>query len=135
MKLFLLLFLSTGIFKLPALREGTHAITYQVIGWDQPGKVTIKKITDGTFKVSGGQKSKNNKDYLKIDGKLQVVNDRELIFNGEILTRASDINGGMECKRSGAYHFKATGKRKYYRLQEMINCEGGMTTDYIDIYF
>ena len=129
------MFLSIGIFSPPALREGTHAVTYQMISWDDPGKVTIRKMADGSFSIAGVQQSKDKRDYLKVKGKLEVVNDRELIFHGEILTRVDGFNNGMECKRSGEYHFKATGKRKYYRLQEMTNCEGGMTTDYIDIYF
>lgn len=135
MKILLFLFLSTGLFTPPTLREGTHALTYQVISWDNPGKVTIKKLSDGSYSVTGEQKSADKKDYLYIKGKLKVVNDRELLFHGLIETKAADINNGMVCKRDGEYHFKASGKRKYYRLQEMINCEGGMTTDYIDIYF
>lgn len=130
-----LLFLAVGFINLPALREGTHAVTHQMISWDAPGKVTIKKLADGQYSVAGGQKSKKNGDYLKINGTLQVVNSRELIFQGEILTKITGINKDTECKRSGEYHFKATGKRKYYRLQEMTNCEGGMTTEYVDIYF
>jgi hypothetical protein len=36
--------------------------------------------------------------------------------------------------RSGTFHFKATGKRRYWRMQEMDNpCDS--VTDYVDVYF
>ena len=48
--------------------------------------------------------------------------------------KISHINGGKPCAREGAMTFKITGKRRYWRLQEMNNpCDG--VTDYVDIFF
>lgn len=42
-------------------------------------------------------------------------------------------NNGAPCKRDGTMTFAITGKRKYWRLQEMQSpCDE--TTDYVDIF-
>jgi hypothetical protein len=115
---------------------GKHALTLQWISWDFPGSVNITKGTDGWYNITGQQVDrKNNQNYLKIKGKIKPVNAFELEFDGEIETRVETLNGGKPCLRTGRKIFKATGTRKYWRLQDMINCEGGMVTDYVDIYF
>jgi hypothetical protein len=46
----------------------------------------------------------------------------------------SHINNGEPCERTGEMTFAITGKRKYWRMQEMKSpCD--VTTDYVDIYF
>ena len=40
---------------------------------------------------------------------------------------------GRRCERNGDFEFRATGKRKYWRLQQMEAC-GGLT-DYVDVYY
>jgi hypothetical protein len=35
--------------------------------------------------------------------------------------------------RDGSYEFRITGRRRYWRLQQMEQCDG--LTDYVDIYF
>jgi outer membrane murein-binding lipoprotein Lpp len=117
------------------LRTGTHNLTLQWISWDDPGTVEITDMGDGTYKVVGEQRSKENADYLTIEGTLQPVSERELRFNGTISSFVSYLNNGVVCVREGEQTFKATGKRKYWRLQNMTNCEGNRVTDYIDIYF
>ncbi|MCL8000826.1 hypothetical protein M8994_21790, partial [Brucella sp. 21LCYQ03] len=63
--------------------------------------MNIKKWAAGKYNISGGQKNSKNGDYLQINGTLQVVNSRELLFQGDILTKITGINGNAECKRSG----------------------------------
>jgi len=117
------------------IREGNHALTLQWISWDRPGQATIKAIGNGKYSIRGAQRSRENDDYLKIDGTLTPVNEKELVFEGTVEYKVSHNNGGQPCVKKGPLHFKATGNRKYWRMQEMTNCEGGLLTDYVDIYF
>ena len=111
---------------------GKHPITLQWIGWDKPGSVTIIPAENGWYTISGMQTS--NENYLKITGRIKPLNEKELEFDGEIETRIQSMNNNEPCLKTGKKLFKATGDRQYWRLQDMINCDG-TTTDYIDIYF
>jgi len=116
------------------LREGTHNFTLQWISWDKPGKAQIKKQADGTYTVKGEQRGADG-DFVTIDGTLTVVTFAEMTFSGTIKTKYSNVNGGEVCEKTGTYHFLAKGTRKYWRLQEMDNCEGNNVVDYVDIFF
>lgn len=112
--------------------RGKHALTLQWIGFDKPGSVTIVPAENGWYTITG--KQENGQNYLKINGRLKPLNARELEFDGEIETRIESINNNNPCLKTGKKLFKATGERKYWRLQDMTNCDG-TTTDYVDIYF
>lgn len=118
-----------------AIREGAHNFTLQWIGWDNPGKVQIKKNKDGNYTVKGEQRDPQSGDFVTIDGILKAVSARELTFEGTIQTMYKSVNGGKVCEKTGTYHFLAKGTRKYWRLQEMDNCEGNNVVDYVDIFF
>src|SRR5690606_23918991 len=114
---------------------GSHPLTLQWIGWDHPGTIDFYKEMDLII-CKGEQLSKeNDPDFLKIDGIVEeIIDEKEFIFRGTIITKVSYINGGEECAREGTFHFKASGTRKYWRMKEMDNpCEG--VTDYVDIFF
>ena len=115
-------------------RIGRHAISLQWISWEKPGSAQITKAKDGTYRIIGRQRSDDRRDSLHIDGWLTVVSPAELRFTGKIITRVHHINEGAPCVRDGNYTFLATGKRRYWRLQESLNCSG-VETDYVDIYF
>lgn len=117
------------------IRSGRHAFTLQWISWDEPGSVNILPESEGWYIIKGSQKSRKNDDYITINGRIRKVAARELLFKGEIISRIAGNNGGKPCIKSGRYSFKSTLNRKYWRMQDMINCEGGMLTDYVDIYF
>lgn len=120
----------------PVSISGKHALTLQWISWDNPGSVMITEDKNGWYKITGQQvDQKNRQNYLKINGRIRPVSSTELEFDGTIETKVESINSGKPCLRTGTKIFKATGTRKYWRLQDMINCEGGMVTDYVDIYF
>ena len=112
--------------------EGKHELTLQWISWEKPGSVIIEASDDGLYTIKGSQT--NNEIYLKIDGKIKPLTDRELEFDGKIEHNAHSISDGKPCVRTGKQLFKATGTRKYWRLQNMLSCDGA-TTDYVDIYF
>lgn len=115
--------------------RGNHKIALQWISWDYFGQIrTTGQNGDGSWPISGGQASRTNGDYLRIDGVISQFEPNVLFFTGVIVTKVSHINGGQACTRQGNFKFQRTQGRKYWRLQEMDNpCEG--VTDYVDIYF
>lgn len=119
------------------IRVGKHQITLQWISFDEnpSGNVSITKLTEDKYKIEGGQESRTNSDYLTINGTLKPINKNELIFEGTLIYKVEHNNSGLPCDKSGRHIFKSTQNRKYWRMQEMTNCEGGMLTDYVDIFF
>ena len=117
---------------------GKHPLSLQWISWDYFGICEITKDSNGKYRCIGSQYSKENSDYLKLDGYISIINEKHLKFTGTIKTRIQDQNNGNEYVREGTFDFKATGGRKYWREQEMAGSEyaaGSRYTDYIDIYF
>jgi hypothetical protein len=112
---------------------GKHMISLQWISWDHLGRgtVTIKK---GSYLLVGEQKGRGNTDFLKINGRITAIDANQFDFDGTIETQVSHINGGKPCVRSGKFTFRITGKRKYWRMQQIDNpCDEA--ADYVDIYF
>ena len=109
--------------------EGKHALTLQWISWDRPGSVMIKKGEDEWYDINGKQEAKG--EYLRINGKIRVITELQLEFDGVIETLGPD---SIYCKREGLQTFLSTKNRQYWRLQNMLNCDG-VITDYVDIYF
>ena len=119
------------------LREGTHMFTVQWISWDNlkhAGEAQIHKKEGDLYNITGQQGSKDGLSFVTIDGTLQVTSPTELLFKGTIRTQVSDENQGNVCEKTGTYHFLSTQGRKYWRLQEMNNCDNA-SVDYVDIFF
>ncbi len=113
---------------------GKHKLSLQWISWDYFGVCNVKKNPDGTLWCTGQQLSRENDDYLRIDGMIEIVDAKNLRFTGTIAMKVYHINNGEECVREGTFDFKASGNRKYWRLQQMTNpCDE--CCDYVDIYF
>jgi hypothetical protein len=121
--------------KVKPIRTGAHSFTIQWISFNRstPGKVLIKKIGDEEYSIQGEQRDPDSKEYVSIKGTF-LNQGRILKFNGKIISKINFINGGQPCELNGLSIFKASGKRQYWRLQQMLNCDG-QTTDYIDIFF
>jgi hypothetical protein len=118
------------------VRTGQHSFTIQWITFEKgnkPGTVMIRSIGDNEFSIEGEQRDKLKNAYVTIKGTF-LAKGRELKFNGKIVSQVSYINNGKPCESTGLVIFKASGKRKYWRLQQMLNCDGS-STDYIDIFF
>jgi len=112
---------------------GRHFVSLQWISWKHLGRVYVRQRR-GVLYLKGGQFGKGNTDFLKIDGVITNVSRYEFGFNGKIVMKINHIGGEKECIREGDMTFKITGKRKYWRLQEMKNpCSHSV--DYVDIYF
>ncbi|MFN6965101.1 MAG: hypothetical protein ACK4S4_15255 [Pyrinomonadaceae bacterium] len=118
-----------------AMLLGRHRLSLQWVSWDRFGTATV---TDrgGVYLLKGEQRGRgpSRGDHLTIDGRITSISAREFKFAGKIVTRVSHINRGEPCVREGEFTFRITGKRRYWRLQEMDNpCDEA--TDYVDIYF
>jgi len=123
---------------------GKHMLSLQWISWKYFGSVTIKKEADGTLSCKGEQlainckdaepECKENGDYIRLDGTIEIVDKDHLVFNGEIGEKVYHINGGEEVLRSGTFNFVTKENRHYWRMQEMTN-PADKCIDYIDIYF
>ena len=118
--------------EMPLEKGGTHPITLQWISWDKPGVAILKPATGGWYTITGSQA--NADDYLKINGRIKRVSEKELEFDGTIEIKVSHNNQGEPCIKKGTQQFFAKGSRKYFRMQNMTNCEGGSLVDYVDIY-
>ena len=126
----------TDINSAPAARMllGRHRFSLQWISWDYFGTATVTNRR-GIYSIKGEQKGrgKGSSDLVQIDGIVTSIDAKEFAFTGKITTRISHINGGKPCLREGDFIFKITGKRRYWRLQQMDNpCDP--VTDYVDIY-
>jgi hypothetical protein len=116
-----------------AMLLGRHKLSLQWISWDYFGTVDIAN-RGGVYNVKGRQKGRGNGDLLTIEGNVVSIDAKQFIFEGTIVTTVSHINGGQPCTRQGDFTFKITGKRKYWRMQEIDNpCDEA--ADYVDIYF
>jgi hypothetical protein len=116
------------------IRTGKHQIILQWLDENPSGSVSISKLSDNKYKIEGGQESRTNSDYLIINGTLTPINKNELVFDGTLIYKVEISNSGLPCDKSGRHIFKSTQNRKYWRMQEMTNCDG-ILTDYVDIFF
>jgi hypothetical protein len=116
-----------------AMLLGKHKLSLQWISWDYFGTATVTNNA-GVYSIKGSQKGRGNSDFLTIEGMIVSIDAKQFVFEGTITMQISHINGGNPCNRQGDLTFKITGKRKYWRMQEMENpCD--QATDYVDIYF
>jgi len=112
---------------------GKHLLSLQWISWDYFGAANVTN-KGGVLYLKGVQKERHGTDFVKIDGTITSIDKKEFKFEGTIVTQISYINAGKPCTRSGEMTFAVTGKRKFWRLQEMTNpCD--VAVDYVDIYF
>lgn len=117
------------------IREGTHYVSLQWISWDELGEAEIEYLGDNKYSIVGEQRNPDNNDYLKINGTLEPISDKKLIFEGIVESQIEHLNQGEPCLKEGPIIFESTKNREYWRMQDMENCEGGMVVDYVDIYF
>jgi len=106
-------------------------VTLQWISWDYRGRLAVGD-RGGRVHLSGGQRQRGGAGRLELDGDVLSIAADRFVFRGRIvITDAPDP--GRECTRLGTFEFRITGRRRYWRLQQMEQCDG--LTDYVDIYF
>ena len=112
---------------------GRHKISLQWISWDYFGVANVIN-RKGVFYLKGEQKGRKSTDFVTVDGTITSIDEKEFTFRGKVVTQVSHIFGDKPCTRDGEMTFRITGKRKYWRLQQIDNpCEA--VADYVDIYF
>jgi hypothetical protein len=112
---------------------GRHKLSLQWISWDYFGTANVVN-NKGFYRLKGEQKGRGNTDFVTVDGTITSISTKEFTFEGKIITQISHINRGEPCTREGEFTFRITGKRKYWRMQEIDNpCDG--VADYVDVYF
>jgi hypothetical protein len=108
-------------------------ITLQWISFHQLGRghVTVTE-RNGLVHLRGSQTQNDSVGRVDLDGDVLAIGPRSFTFRGRIsIENAPDPD--RECLRDGTYEFRATGTRRYWRLQNIEACDG--LADYVDIYF
>lgn len=108
-------------------------ITLQWISFGQPGRghVTVTERS-GLIHLRGSQTQNRGAGRVDLDGDVLAISARSFTFRGRISIENSP-DPDRECLRDGTYEFRATGTRRYWRLQNIEACDG--LADYVDIYF
>jgi len=106
-------------------------VTLQWISWDYRGRLAVSE-QGGRILLRGGQRERRGPGRLELDGELLWIMADRFAFHGRILI-ADTPDPGRNCLRDGTFEFRITGRRRYWRLQQMEQCDG--LTDYVDIYF
>ena len=109
--------------------RNNSGISLQWLWTDTRGQLMARDDRD-VVSLEGGQI--NGEGSLEISGDVVSISADRFIFRGTILILNAP-DKGRRCERKGDFEFRATGKRKYWRLQQMEAC-GGLT-DYVDIYY
>lgn len=73
---------------------GRHPFSLQWISWDYFGSVEVRK-ENGRLHCIGSQRSKENDDYVIIDGYIGMIDALRFGFTGTIITKIYHINGGQ----------------------------------------
>jgi hypothetical protein len=113
--------------------QRNSGITLQWISFESPARGhVVARMNGGLLHLSGAQSERGGPGRVTLDGDVLRVEPRSFTFRGRIvITDAPDR--GRNCVRDGTYEFRATGTRRYWRLQDFEACDG--LADYVDIYF
>ena len=111
--------------------RNNQGITLQWIDWDHRGRLRVSDLAERVH-LSGGQQARRGAGRLTLDGDVVEIGPRSFTFRGRIAI-SDTPDPGRDCVRDGTYEFRITGRRRYWRLQQMEQCDG--LTDYVDIYF
>ena len=113
--------------------QRNSGITLQWISFESPARGhVVARMRGGLLRLSGAQSERGGPGRVTLDGDVLRIDPRSFSFRGHIvITDAPDR--GRNCVRDGTYEFRATGRRRYWRLQDFEACDG--LADYVDIYF
>jgi hypothetical protein len=110
-------------------------ITLQWIKTERRGKLSVTESSEGVVSISGKHVSDDGRETLLMEGQVVLNTPTAFIVLGtiDIDLKYYRDEGAAPCHREGAFTFRRTGDRKYWRLLEKSeHCDDG--TDYIDIF-
>lgn len=111
---------------------GEHLFNLQWI--DSPaGLARVTERPRGELWLEAEQRNQKG-DSASVRGRIRRITEKAFELEGVIITQVSHNFGGQPCVRKGRFTFRMTGKRRYWRLKEMANCEGKNLVDYVDVY-
>ncbi len=106
-------------------------ITLQWISFESPARGHVRvSERGGLVHLAGSQRG--NGGEVTLDGDVLEIGASSFTFRGRIVITDTP-DPGRTCVRDGTYEFRVTQNRRYWRLQQMEQCDG--LTDYVDIYF
>ena len=115
-----------------AMLRHNGGLTLQWISWDYRGRVRVSETGRARPSFRLARPRATAPGGSELDGDVIEIGERSFTFRGRIaITDTPDP--GRNCLRDGTYEFRITGRRRYWRLQQMEQCDG--LTDYVDIYF
>jgi hypothetical protein len=107
-------------------------ITLQWIGFQSPARGHVIVSGRGLVHLRGSHAERRGPGRLTLDGDVLRIEARSFSFRGRIVI-SDTPDRGRNCVRDGAYEFRVTQRRRYWRLQDIEACDG--LADYVDIYF
>lgn len=110
---------------------GDHVFNLQWID-NPPGVAHVTEAQKGQLELQAEQRNPKG-DFASIKGRITRIDAKSFELDGVVTTQVSYLNAGKPCTREGHFTFRITGKRKYWRMKEMNNCEGSV--DYLDVFF
>ena len=126
--------LRSGLFQIPdgrllPVKSNVH-LNYEIK--QVCGLAGIKNSEQITWHNGKQRDTKSN--YVEINGFLSLVKQGEMKFEGVIKSKVAGNFGGKACLKNGVFTFLCKRGSKYWRLQQMLGCDGNYV-DYIDIFF
>ncbi|WP_273567771.1 hypothetical protein [Maribacter halichondriae] len=110
---------------------GTHKFGIQFI-YDGYGTAEISEV-DGELYIKGSQYSEDKEEYVLLEGKITVIDERNFTVDGDLKLFTEGCCGLLD--RKVTYTFRKTGNRKYYRLKERDDlCSPYTCAYYLDIF-
>jgi len=111
---------------------GEHMFGVQFI-WDGYGTAKITRNEAGELIIKAEQFSSNKEEYVYLNGKIELIDDRNFTITGHLKLFTEGCCGLLD--REVSYTFRKTGNRKYWRLKERDDlCDQYTCAYYMDIF-
>lgn len=111
---------------------GEHMFGVQFI-WDGYGTAEITRNDTGELTIKAEQFSSSKEEYVLLNGKIELIDDRNFIITGHLKLFTEGCCGLLD--RDISYTFRKTGNRTYWRLKERNDlCDQYTCAYYMDIF-
>ena len=115
--------------------EGADGMSLQWISWERRGRIVVTE-PGGRVHLEGEQREARGPGRMTLSGDVTRIDPSSFTFVGAIRIVDAPSDRPL-CVRNGAFTFRISGRRRYWRLQQMASpdpaCAG--LADYVDIYF